>query len=75
MGGFEFLDHLRRDATLRRIPVIVWTGKDLTLDERAMLRASAKAVIAKGSVGGGAAVLAELAAFLPERWPVELGGR
>ena len=67
MSGFEFLDHLRRDPAVRRVPVIVWTGKDLSVDERAMLRASASAVVAKGSSGGGSAVLAELAAFLPNR--------
>ena len=67
MSGFEFLDRLRRDPEISRVPVIVWTGKDLSLDERAMLRASASAVVAKGSTGGGAAVIAELDAFLPGR--------
>ena len=67
MSGFEFLDRLRRDPAVRRVPVIVWTGKDLSVDERAMLRASASAVVAKGATGGGSAVLAELAAFLPNR--------
>jgi hypothetical protein len=46
--------------------VIVWTGKDLTVDERARLRASANAVVAKDPAGGHA-VVAELAAFLPGR--------
>jgi CheY-like chemotaxis protein len=67
MSGFEFLDRLRRDPEVRRVPVIVWTGKDLSLDERAMLRASASAVVAKGQGGGGAAVVAELDAFFPTR--------
>jgi len=67
VSGFEFLDRLRRDPNVRRIPVIVWTAKDLSLDERAMLRASASAIIAKGAAGGGAAVVAELDAFLPAR--------
>jgi signal transduction histidine kinase/DNA-binding response OmpR family regulator len=67
MSGFEFLDRLRRDPDVRRVPVIVWTGKDLSVDERAMLRASASAVVAKGVAGGGAAVVAELDAFFPSR--------
>ena len=32
----------------RGTPVIVWTGKDLSLDERAMLRASASAAVWPG---------------------------
>jgi signal transduction histidine kinase/DNA-binding response OmpR family regulator len=67
MSGFEFLDRLRRDPEVRRVPVIVWTGKDLSLDERAMLRASASAIIGKGIAGGGAAVVAALDGFLPGR--------
>jgi len=66
MSGFEFLEQLRRDPAGRRVPVIVWTGKDLSLDERAQLRASANAVVAKDPTGGHA-VVAELAAFLPSR--------
>jgi signal transduction histidine kinase/DNA-binding response OmpR family regulator len=66
MSGFEFLEQLRRDPAGRRVPVIVWTGKDLTVDERAQLRASANAVVAKDPTGGHA-VVAELAAFLPAR--------
>ena len=66
MSGFEFLEQLRRDPAGRRVPVIVWTGKDLTVDERAQLRASANAVVAKDPTGGHA-VVAELAAFLPSR--------
>jgi CheY-like chemotaxis protein len=64
MSGFEFLDRLRVDPVLRRVPVIVWTSKELTLTELAMLRASANAVVTKGP-SGKAAVLSELAACLP----------
>ena len=66
MSGFEFLERLRRDPTVRLVPVIVWTGKDLSIDERARLRVSANAVVAKDPAGGDA-VVAELAAFLPAR--------
>jgi signal transduction histidine kinase/CheY-like chemotaxis protein/HAMP domain-containing protein len=58
MNGFEFLELLRREPAGRRVPVIVWTVKDLTPEERTFLRSSAQAVVSKGQ--GGAAVLAEL---------------
>ena len=62
MNGFEFLEHLRRDPIARRVPVIVWTVKDLTPEERAFLRASAQAVVSKGQGSGD--VLAELKTVL-----------
>ena len=45
MNGFEFLDRLRHSAAGRKIPVIVWTVKDLTETERQSLRAAAQAVV------------------------------
>jgi signal transduction histidine kinase/CheY-like chemotaxis protein/HAMP domain-containing protein len=66
MSGFEFLDRLRRDESGRRVPVIVWTSKDLGADERSRLRASASAVVTKGE-HSSAAVLAELAALVPPK--------
>jgi CheY-like chemotaxis protein len=62
MNGFEFLEHLRREAIGRRVPVIVWTVKDLTPEERAFLRASAQAIVSKGKGSGD--VLAELETVL-----------
>jgi CheY-like chemotaxis protein len=64
MTGFEFLEQLRASPAARGIPVIVWTSKDLTPDERARLRSSARTVVAKGTEGH-ARVLAELASALP----------
>jgi CheY-like chemotaxis protein len=63
MNGFEFLARLRSQPSGQRVPVIVWTVKDLDHEEHALLRSSAQAVVAKGQ-GGPAAVVAELAAFL-----------
>ena len=51
---------------LHKVPVIVWTSKDLTADELVRLRASAHAVVSKGH-DGNTRVVAELAAFLPPR--------
>ncbi|MEO8845469.1 MAG: response regulator [Kofleriaceae bacterium] len=64
MTGFEFLEQLRATPSARGIPVIVWTSKDLTPDERERLRSSAQTVVAKGTEGN-ARVLAELASALP----------
>jgi signal transduction histidine kinase/CheY-like chemotaxis protein/HAMP domain-containing protein len=66
MSGFEFLDQLRRDPKGRAVPVIVWTSKDLTTGELAMLRSAANAVVSKGHEGN-ARVVAELAAVLDRR--------
>jgi signal transduction histidine kinase/CheY-like chemotaxis protein len=62
MSGFEFLERFRRDPRRRRVPVIVWTGKDLSSDEIKRLRRSAQAIVLK--TDGGGAVIAELEACL-----------
>lgn len=64
MDGFEFLDRLRADPVAQRVPVFIWTVMDLDSAARARLRASAQGVLSKGN-GGCAAVVAQLAAFLP----------
>jgi CheY-like chemotaxis protein len=64
MDGFEFLERFRRTETEAgagaRTPVIVWTTKDLTPEERERLRVSAEAVVSKK--GGGTATLLEVLA-------------
>jgi DNA-binding response OmpR family regulator len=62
MNGFEFLERLRDEPAGRRVPVIVWTMKDLTSEERVFLRSAAQAVVSKGQ--GGAEVLAQLEALV-----------
>ncbi len=66
MNGFEFLERFRAVESNRAIPVLIWTAKELSGEERARLRASAQAVLTKGvnELGG---VLAELRAHLPGR--------
>ncbi len=71
MNGFEFLERLRREPAGRRVPVIVWTVKDLTPQERVFLRTAAQAVVDKGQ--GGAGVLAELDAVV-RRKPAAVSG-
>jgi CheY-like chemotaxis protein len=47
MTGFELLDRLQADDALRNIPVVVYTGKELSSDEEARLRAAAKSIVLK----------------------------
>jgi protein-histidine pros-kinase len=64
MDGFEFLRRFRATDRGRRTPVIVWTvKKDLSANERELLRTSARAFLAKGE--GTAALIGEIAAHLP----------
>jgi signal transduction histidine kinase/DNA-binding response OmpR family regulator len=64
MDGFQFLEQFRQLPRCRRIPVIVWTAKNLSVDEFTRLRASAQGVVAKN--GNPATTLVEeLKTFLP----------
>ena len=47
MTGFELLNKLQAESTLREIPVVVFTGKDLSRDEENQLRTVAKSVLVK----------------------------
>jgi CheY-like chemotaxis protein len=47
MTGFELLDRMQEDPTLRDTPVVVFTGKDLSSDEEIQLRTVAKSVVLK----------------------------
>ncbi|HEX3764602.1 MAG TPA: HAMP domain-containing protein, partial [Kofleriaceae bacterium] len=47
MSGFELLERLQADDALRAIPVVVFTGKELTADEEARLRTAAKSIVLK----------------------------
>jgi CheY-like chemotaxis protein len=48
VDGFEFLARFRERTRSARVPVIVWTVKDLTIEEQSRLRASAQAIVLKG---------------------------
>ena len=47
MSGFDLLDRVQAEPSLREIPVVVFTGKDLTPDEEQRLRTAAKSVLIK----------------------------
>ncbi|MGH7872932.1 MAG: ATP-binding response regulator, partial [Candidatus Binatia bacterium] len=59
MDGHEFLDRLRKLAACKDTPVIVWTAKNITTDEREKLNRSANSITFK-SQGGIDALLREL---------------
>ncbi|MDB5571222.1 MAG: sensor hybrid histidine kinase, partial [Hyphomicrobiales bacterium] len=48
MTGFDVLEAMHADAELRDIPVIVFTGRELSLDEDTRLHALARRVVVKG---------------------------
>ncbi len=47
MSGFELMDKLQAEASLREIPIVVFTGKQLSVDEENRLRTVAKSVVLK----------------------------
>ena len=47
MSGFSFLEQIRESAKVNRIPVIVYTGKDLTKEQNAALEKLANTVVLK----------------------------
>ncbi len=47
MTGFELLDLIQSEPRLAEIPIVIFTGKDLSPSEEARLRAVAKSVVLK----------------------------
>ena len=54
MSGFEVLEHIRDDVALCDLPVVVFTGKELSSEEDARLRMLARSVVVKGRRIAGA---------------------
>jgi CheY-like chemotaxis protein len=48
VSGFEFLERIRRDTELSQIPIVVFTGKDLTQEDELRLLQMAESVVLKG---------------------------
>ena len=63
MSGFEVLERIRDDAALRDLPVVVFTGKELSPEEDARLHTLARSVVVKG-VESPERLLDETALFL-----------
>jgi CheY-like chemotaxis protein len=63
ISGFEVLERIRDDASLRDLPIVVFSGKDLTNAEDEQLRQLARSVVIKG-VESPERLLDETALFL-----------
>ncbi|HLZ08258.1 MAG TPA: response regulator, partial [Chloroflexota bacterium] len=63
VDGFKFLQRYRLTDEARRTPVIVWSSRALSQDEKIQLLGSAQAFVLKGS-DGKADLLDELGAFV-----------
>jgi len=63
MTGFELLETVREDATLAAVPVVVFTGKDLSQNEQVRLNTMAKSIVLK-DVRSPERLLDETALFL-----------
>ena len=63
MSGFEVLDEMRRDTSLAEVPVVVFTGKELSPEEDTRLHSMARSIVVKG-VESPERLLDETALFL-----------
>jgi HAMP domain-containing protein/CheY-like chemotaxis protein/GAF domain-containing protein len=63
MSGFQVLEQMRDDASLTDVPVVVFTGRELSADEDAQLHTIARSVVVKG-VESPERLLDETALFL-----------
>src|SRR5262245_64226900 len=48
MTGFEVLEELRNDVKLSDVPVVVFTGRELSAEEDAKLHTMARSIVVKG---------------------------
>jgi HAMP domain-containing protein/CheY-like chemotaxis protein/signal transduction histidine kinase len=63
MSGFEVLEKMRADAALSEVPVVVFTGRELSAEEDAQLHTMARSIVVKG-VESPERLLDETALFL-----------
>jgi CheY-like chemotaxis protein len=63
MSGFEVLERMRADTSLADIPVVVFTGRELSAEEDAQLHTMARSIVVKG-VESPERLLNETALFL-----------
>ena len=63
ISGFELLDKIQEEPTLRDVPIVVFTGKDLSPEEEKHLKTVAKSVVLK-DVQSPERLLDETALFL-----------
>lgn len=70
MDGYQFLEQFRRLEAGQRTPVIVYTGRDLSEEDRARLRSTAQAVLVKTT--GGISPLVDLLRECAIRPPINV---
>jgi HAMP domain-containing protein/CheY-like chemotaxis protein/signal transduction histidine kinase len=63
MSGFEVLEQIRTDPILSEVPVVVFTGRELSVQEDAQLHTMARSIVVKG-VESPERLLDETALFL-----------
>jgi HAMP domain-containing protein/CheY-like chemotaxis protein/signal transduction histidine kinase len=63
MTGFEVLEQMRSDSSLSDVPVVVFTGRELSAEEDAQLHTMARSIVVKG-VESPERLLDETALFL-----------
>jgi HAMP domain-containing protein/CheY-like chemotaxis protein/signal transduction histidine kinase len=63
MSGFEVLERMREDRSLADVPVVVFTGRELSAEEDAQLHTVARSIVVKG-VESPERLLNETALFL-----------
>jgi HAMP domain-containing protein/CheY-like chemotaxis protein/signal transduction histidine kinase len=49
MSGFEVLEEMQKDETLADLPVVVFTGRELSAEEDARLHTMARSIVVKGA--------------------------
>ena len=49
MSGFEVLEEMQKDEALAELPVVVFTGRDLSPEEDARLHTMARSIVVKGA--------------------------
>ena len=65
MSGFEVLDTIRSDDLLSNVPVVVFTGRELSVEEDAELHTMARSIVVKGVESAGAAARRNVAVSAP----------
>ncbi|MGV3772864.1 MAG: HAMP domain-containing protein [Verrucomicrobiales bacterium] len=63
MSGFQLMEEMKKEPSLRTLPIIVYTGRDLTKKEETQLKRVAKTIIVK-DVRSPERLLDETALFL-----------
>ncbi|HEX5411178.1 MAG TPA: HAMP domain-containing protein [Terriglobia bacterium] len=63
MSGFEVLDRVKEEEQLKDLPVVVFTGKELSAEEDSRLHSMAQSIVVKG-VGSPERLLDETTLFL-----------